>query len=363
MPDHYQTLGVSRDATPEEIKKAYRRLARELHPDANNADPESEERFKTVTHAYEVLSDPKKRERYDHYGDERAPGGFSDFGDFGGIGDLFSSFFGGGGGQRRSGPQRGADVLTHIDLTLEEAATGVEKDIELDNYVQCQDCHGSGAAPGTSPESCPDCRGTGELREVRRTVFGNVMTAVPCARCRATGQVITSPCRNCGGTGRIELTENLTVQVPAGVDDGARLRISGRGQAGDRGGPPGDLYVNIGVQPHSVFARVGDDLTCEVVVPMTVAALGGNAEIPTLDDPEEVEVAPGTQSGHVVHLRGKGMPRLGGRGRGEIAAVLRVETPTKLTKEQANLLEQLARLRGEEPAPRGLFDKIKEAFH
>jgi molecular chaperone DnaJ len=362
MADHYQTLGVSRDATQEEIKKAYRRLARELHPDANSSDPEAEERFKSVSHAYQVLSDPEKRRRYDTFGDDRASGGFSDFGDFGGIGDLFSSFFGGG-GQRRSGPQRGADVLAHLELTLEEAATGAEKDIELDNFVQCQDCNGTGAAPGTSPESCPDCRGTGELREVRRTVFGNVMTAVPCARCRATGQIVTSPCRNCGGNGRIELTETLTVQVPAGVDDGARLRIGGRGQAGSRGGPAGDLYVNIGVQRHPVFTRVGDDLTLEVEVPMTIAALGGTAEIPTLDGPEEVEVTPGTQAGHIVRLRGKGMPRLGGRGRGELLASLKVVTPTKLTKEQANLLEQLAKLRGEEPAPRGLFDKIKEAFH
>jgi molecular chaperone DnaJ len=363
MADHYSILGVSRDATPEEIKKAYRRLARELHPDANNSDPEAEERFKAVTHAYEVLSDPEKRRRYDTFGDERASGGFSDFSDFGGIGDLFSTFFGGGGQQRRAGPQRGADVLAHVELTLEEAARGAEKDIELDNFVPCPDCNGVGAAPGTSPETCPDCNGTGELREVRRTVFGNVMTAVPCARCRATGQVITSPCRNCGGNGRVELTETLTVDVPSGVDDGSRLRISGRGQAGSRGGPRGDLYVNIGVARHPVFERLGDDLACEVVVPMTVAALGGSAAVPTLDGPEEIEISPGTQSGHTVRLRGKGMPRLGGRGRGELVASLRVDTPTKLTKEQAELLEQLAKLRGEEPAPRGLFDKIKEAFH
>jgi molecular chaperone DnaJ len=362
VADHYATLGVSRDATQEEIKKAYRRLARELHPDATSSDPESEERFKAVGQAYAVLSDPEKRRRYDTFGDERATGGFSDFGDFGGIGDLFSTFFGGG-GQRRSGPQRGADVLAHVELTLEEAATGIEKDIELDNLVPCPDCHGSGAAPGTSPETCPDCRATGELREVRRTVFGNVMTAVPCARCRSTGQIVASPCRNCGGTGHIELTETLTLQVPPGVDDGARLRISGRGQAGPRGGPSGDLYVNIGVAPHAVFQRVEADLACEVLVPMTVAALGGYAEVPTLDGSEEIEISPGTQSGEIVRLRGKGMPRLGGRGRGELIASLKVDTPTKLTKEQADLLEQLAKLRGEEPAPRGLFDKIKEAFH
>ncbi|MGH2756129.1 MAG: molecular chaperone DnaJ [Actinomycetota bacterium] len=362
MADHYATLGVSRDASAEEIKKAYRRLARELHPDANRSDPEAEERFKAVSHAYEVLSDPEKRRRYDRFGDERDRGGFSGFGDFGDISDLFSSFFPGG-GQRRAGPERGADVLTHVELTLEEAATGIERDIELDNLVTCPDCDGTGAAPGTSPERCPDCSGTGELREVRRTVFGNMMTAVPCARCRATGQVITSPCRNCGGTGRVELTETLTVQIPPGVDDGARLRVTGRGQAGPRGSRPGDLYVTIDVARHPVFERAGDDLGCEVVVPMTVAALGGTAQIPTLDGPEPVEVAPGTQSGTVVRLRGRGMPRLGGRGRGEMIASLRVDTPTKLTKEQAELLEQLAKLRGEEPAPRGLFDKIKEAFH
>jgi molecular chaperone DnaJ len=362
MADHYATLGVSRDATPEEIKKAYRRLAREHHPDANHSDPEAEERFKAVGHAYAVLSDPEKRRMYDQFGDDRARGGFSDFGDFGGIGDLFSTFFGGG-GQRRAGPQRGGDVLKHIEVTLEEAATGAEKDIELDNLVPCQDCNGTGAAPGTSPDTCPDCRGTGELREVRRTVFGNVMTAVPCARCRATGQVILSPCRNCGGNGRVELTEVLPIQVPPGVEDEMRLRMSGRGQAGPRGGQAGDLYVSISVLPHATFNRVGDDLLCDVPVPMTVAALGGEAQVPTLDGPEEIEISPGTQSGEVVRLRAKGMPHLGGRGRGEVIASLKVETPTKLTREQATVLEQLAKLRGEEPSPRGLFDKIKEAFH
>jgi molecular chaperone DnaJ len=363
--DHYEVLGVSREATADEIKRAYRRLARTHHPDANQNDPQAEDRFKEISHAYEVLSDPEKRTRYDTYGDERGPqggvGGFSDFGD---ISDLFSSFFGGGGTRTRGGPQRGADILAEVELTLEEAARGAEREVEIELLSGCPDCEGSGAAPGTFPQRCGDCGGTGELRQVRRTMFGNMMTAAPCARCGGTGQVIVDPCPRCNGAGRIPLEDSLTVQIPPGVDDGARLRVSGRGEAGPRGGRPGDLYVSIGVRPHEVFQRAGDDLACEVPVPMTVAALGGLAKVPTLDDFEEITISPGTQSGEVVRFRGKGMPRLNGRGRGELVAVLRVETPRGLTAEEAELLEQFAKLRGEDgDHPRGFFDRIKEAFN
>ena len=361
--DHYEILGVSRTATAAEIKSAYRRLARDHHPDANQNDPEAEDRFKQISHAYEVLSDAEKRQRYDTYGDERGPQGMGGFGDFGDISDLFSSFFGGGGRTRR-GPARGADVLAEVELTLEEAAEGVEREVEIEVLSKCVDCDGSGTAPGTFPQRCSDCNGTGELRQVRRTMFGNMMTATPCARCGATGQMIVDPCPRCRGAGRIPQADSLTVQIPPGVDDGARLRVSGRGEAGPRGGLAGDLYVSIGVLPHEIFQRAGDDLACEVRVPMTVAALGGLTKVPTLDGHEEITIAPGTQSGEVVRFRGKGMPRLGGRGRGELVGVLRVETPRDLSGEEAELLQQFAKLRGDEGAePRKLFDRIKEAFN
>ena len=361
--DPYETLGVARNASADEIKKAYRKLARQYHPDANPGDPSAEERFKEISVAYETLSDPEKRRRFDMFGDEgMGAGGFSDFG---GISDLFASFFGGGfgGATSRSGPARGADVLSEIELTLEEADTGVERDVEIETLHECTDCSGSGAAPGTFPTTCSDCNGTGELRQVRRTMFGNVMTAAVCPRCSGTGREILTPCPRCSSRGRVAETETLTVQIPAGVDDGAQLRVTGRGHAGVRGAGAGDLYVAISIAPHPIFRRAGDDLGCEVKVPMTTATLGGVIEIPTLEDPEEFEVAPGTQSGEVVRLRNKGMTRLNGRGRGTLVALLRVETPVDLTDEQRDLLERFAELRGEQIAERGFFDRIKEAFN
>lgn len=359
--DHYEILGVPRDATPDQIKKAYRRLARELHPDANPGDKDAEERFKQVSHAYEVLSDPTKREHYDRFGDERGMGA-AGFSDFGGISDLFATFFGGAQQRPHSGPQRGADILAEVELTLEEAATGVERDVEVPTLVTCDRCEGSGASPGSYPTKCTTCSGTGELRQMRRTVFGNVMTAATCPTCSGSGHQILDPCSGCEGTGRKRVTEVHTVKIPSGVDDGARLRVTGRGQAGHRGGRSGDLYIEIYIKAHETFRRVGDDLGCEVTVPMTVAALGGRVSVPTLDGEEEVEIEPGTQSGEVIRLRDRGMPRLGGRGRGELVALLKVQTPTGLDRRQAELLEELARERGEETSPRGLFDKIKEAF-
>jgi molecular chaperone DnaJ len=296
------------------------------------------------------------------FGDEGlSSAGFSDFG---GISDLFASFFGGGfGTQTRGGPTRGADILAEIELTLEEADAGVERDVQIETLNECPDCNGSGAAPGTFPSTCSDCAGTGELRQVRRTVFGNMMTATPCLRCGGTGQEILTPCPRCSGQGRVSEVETLTVEIPPGVDDGAQLRVSGRGHAGLKGARAGDLYVAISIAPHPMFRRAGDDLGCEVHVPMTTAALGGTVEVPTLEGPEMIEIAPGTQSGHVERLRNKGMTRLRGRGRGTLVALLRVETPTDLTEEQRDLLERLAASRGEEVGERGFFDKIKEAFN
>jgi molecular chaperone DnaJ len=362
--DHYETLGVSRDASQEDVKRAYRQLARRYHPDANREDPEAEERFKAITRAYEVLSDPEKRRRYDMFGDERAAAGFGGFGGFGGFSDIFDAFLGGmAGTARRGGSTRGADVLAEVTLTLEEAAAGAEREVELTTLTTCADCGGSGAAPGTAPARCTECGGAGEVRQVRRTMLGNVMTATTCRRCGGSGQEVRARCPSCEGQGRVSTTETLTVRIPPGIDDDAQLRVTGRGQAGVRGGRAGDLYVAIRILPHEVFRRVGDDLGCEVSVPMTVAALGGTIEIPTLEGSERVEIEPGTQSGEVHRIRGAGMPRLDGRGRGEVVALLRVETPRRLSDEQKDLLRRLAEVRGEAAGERaGLFDRIKEAF-
>ncbi|HEX2240079.1 MAG TPA: molecular chaperone DnaJ [Actinomycetota bacterium] len=360
MPDYYEVLGISPQATPDEIKRAYRRLARELHPDANRDDPGAADKFKEVTRAYEVLSDPQKRQRYDAFGDERIDAGA--FADFGGISDLFASFF--GGSTRRRGPTRGADILAEVQVSLAEAAAGIEREVELETLIECSQCGGTGSAEGTFPVRCSDCGGTGEMREVRRSVFGSVMTATTCARCGGSGQEVVDPCRSCGGRGRVRSVETLNVRVPAGIEDGTQLRVTGRGEAGMRGGRAGDLYVVVRVQAHEVFRRAGADLGCEVAVPMTIAALGGHVDVPTLDGDEPLEVPAGTQSGEVVRLKGRGMPRLDGRGRGDLVVLLKVETPGELDAEQAELLERLAALRNEHIAPRteGFFDRIKQAF-
>lgn len=362
--DYYAVLGVSREASPDEIKRAYRKLARQHHPDANQEDPNAADRFKEVTRAYEVLSDPDKRQRYDMFGDERAGAGAAGFGDFGDISDLFQSFFGGGvsGTRGRRGPARGADIVAEVVLTLEEAAAGAERDVNLDTLVECDECGGNGAAPGTYPSRCRECGGTGEVRSARRTVLGNVITATTCPVCSGTGERIDDPCKRCSGRGRVRVSDTLTVRIPAGVDDGAQLRVTGRGQAGTRGGRSGDLYVSIRVTPHPVFRRAGNDLGCEVSVPMTIAALGGEIEVPTLDGPESIEISPGTQSGEVARLKGKGMPRVDRGGRGELVVLLKVDTPTKLDPEQAELLRQVAQLRGENAGTKGFFDKLKQAF-
>lgn len=358
--DHYQTLGVARNASQDEIKRAYRNLARRYHPDANPDDPDAAEHFKEVGRAYEVLSDPAKRSRYDAFGDERAGAG-PGFSDFGGISDLFATFFGGAGPARPSGPARGADILAEIQITLEEAATGIERDVDIATLGPCRSCGGTGAAPGTSPTTCGECGGAGEVRAVRRTILGNLVTAAPCPRCHGAGQEISEPCTECRGRGRVEVSETLTVRIPAGVEDGAQLRVTGRGQAGLRGGRAGDLYVAIHVAPHDVFQRAGADLGCEVKVPMTIAALGGEVDIPSLNgDPEPVDVHPGTQSGEVLRLKNRGMPRRSGRG--DLVVLLKVETPDDLDEEQADLLRQLAELRGEAAGSKGFFERLRQAF-
>lgn len=374
--DYYEVLGVSRSASDDEIKRAYRRLARQLHPDANGGDPEAEERFKEVTLAYETLGDPERRRRYDLFGPEAAhaqTAGGPDIGSFfggGGIGDLFDAFFGGsafGGGQRmgaRGGPPRGEDLQTTVVLDLAEAVFGVRKDVTVTLPVRCETCGGTGARAGTTPVTCPECRGTGQVRRVRQSLLGQMVTASPCHRCGGLGEVVQSPCPACRGEGRRSEERTWSVDIPAGIDDGATLRLSGRGPAGPRGGPQGDIFVHIRVAMDERWSREGADLVHTLRIPMTQAALGAEIELDTLDGTEVLTIPPGTQSGRTFRLRGRGVPHLGGRGRGDLVVRVEVETPTDLTKSQADLLRRLAEERGEPVAPEdsGIFSRLRSAF-
>lgn len=345
--DYYALLGVSRDATPDEIKRAYRQLARELHPDVN-PDPESIERFKEVTAAYEVLSDPEKRQMYDLGGDPLRAGG-SGFGATFDFGDIMDAFFG---GSQRRGPRprmrRGQDALIRLQVDLAEAMTGTTREVQVDTAVRCEACQGAGTAPDTQPTTCPMCKGHGEIQNVQRSFLGQVMTARPCPQCQGFGTTIVHPCVECAGDGRVRTRATIGVQIPPGVDTGTRIQLAGRGEVGPGGGEPGDLYVEVVQTPHPVFERRGDDLVCTVEVPMTSAALGTGIELETLDGNEHVDVRPGTQPGAVITLRGRGLPHLRGSGRGDLHIQLDVRTPTRLDDEQEGYLRSLARARGEE---------------
>jgi molecular chaperone DnaJ len=370
--DHYATLGVRKDATPEEIKRAYRRLARQLHPDVN-PDAETQERFKEVTSAYEVLSDPSKRQMYDLGGDPlSANGGAAGFGGFGGLGDIMDAFFGGAATHRgpRSRVRQGNDALIHVEIDLADAVFGATREITIDTAVVCSTCTGAGTAPGTHPDTCEVCKGRGEISQVTRSFLGQVMTSRPCPQCGGVGSVIRHPCSECAGDGRVRARRTIEVAIPAGVEHGMRIRLSGEGEVGPGGGPAGDLYVEIEERKHPVFERHGTDLHAVVPVPMTAAALGTSLKLETLDGPVDIEVKPGTQSGTVLPLRGKGVPRLRGSGRGDLHVHLEVQTPTKLDAEQEELLRKLAGLRGEEfpegvfkPGGQGFFSRIRDAFN
>ena len=371
--DYYALLGVSRDATADDIKRAYRRLARKLHPDASGGDLESEQQFKEVTRAYEVLRDPERRRRYDLFGDDGAGGaGGAGADPFAGatLGDIFDAFFGTspfGGGGRRGGPAappRGTDLEVALDLDFEEAVFGADKEITLRAPVPCDTCEATGCRPGTSPSTCPDCGGAGEIRRVRQSLLGQMVSAGPCPRCGATGTVIPHPCPDCRGEGRRAGSRTYTVTVPAGVDTGSTLRLTGRGAAGPRGGGLGDLYVHIRVQAHARFERHGADLVEELHVPVTQAALGAHLRYETLDGEEDLVIPAGTQTGRVFRLRGRGVPRLDRGGRGDLLVRVVVDTPTDLTAEEEELLRRLAAERGEDVAPResGVFSRIRSAF-
>jgi len=359
LRDLYEILGVGRDATDDDIKKAYRRLAREYHPDVN-PDPAAEERFKEVSAAYEILSDPDKRQRYDVYGSGQGGTEFP----FGDVADIFEAFFGAGtfatrrGGGPRSRTQRGEDVYATLELPFREAVFGVRREVTVGRLEPCDRCDGSGAEPGTAPQRCHTCGGAGQVQDVRRSIFGTVMTAHPCPTCGGTGEEIVSPCTRCEGRGRVASEATVPVDIPAGVSDAMDLRIQGAGHVGRAGGPRGDLYLTLSVDDDPIFERHGTDLVAALDVPMVQAALGAELEIETLDGPERVKVEPGTQSGTVVRFRDRGVPNLGRRGRGDLFVTLQVVTPDP-GRDERHLLEQLAEMRGE---PAGKHAKVEASL-
>ena len=369
--DFYDLLGVGREASAEELKKAYRRLARTHHPDLNPGNAEAEASFKEISRAYETLSDPTRRARYDRFGDEdRSSGGFDPFGGAGGgLGDLFDAFFGGGsafGGRtaERAGPQRGVDLESVADLAFVHAVFGTKHDVEVRTAVACEECQASGATPGTQAARCTDCGGSGQVRRVRQSILGQMVSSAPCNRCAGQGQVIVSPCQACKGEGRVVVTRSYPVDIPPGVDDGTTLRLTGRGAVGPRGGGAGDLYVHVRVRPDGTFRRDGFDLHRRFELSVAQAALGASLSCETLDGTETLNVTAGTQSGEVVRFRGAGVPHLQARGRGDLLVELIVLTPTALVPEEEELLRRLATLRGEEVAEpdQGFLARIKSAF-
>lgn len=377
--DFYQLLGVSRGASQDELKRAYRKLARELHPDANPNNAEAEEKFKKVSHAYEVLSDDNTRARYDQFGEAGISGGGrggeSPFGDASGFGSIFDAFFGGdspfgGGSRQQGGPQRGPDLETQLEIDFVEAVFGCKTSVSIRSAVSCEECSGSGAAAGTSAATCSDCGGSGQVRRMRQSILGQMVTTTPCSRCRGNGQIISSPCSRCRGEGRVTKDQSHEIEIPAGIATGQTMRVSGRGGVGPRGGSAGDLYVHINVGEHENYQREENDLVTDVPVSITQAALGVDITLATLDGDETLTVAPGVQHGHEYVLKNRGVPFLnqGGRSRarnrGDLRARIVVVVPKKLSTKERELLLQLAKERGETVATTdgSLKSKIKSAF-
>ena len=361
--DLYALLGVDASVSTDDLKKAYRRLARELHPDANPGDATAEARFKEVSQAYEILSDPEKRANYDRFGSTGFEGGFTP----GSVQDIFDLFFGGLGGQgaprRRGGPQSGPDAEVVMEITLEEAAFGVSRELPVTLPVHCESCLGEGAAPGTTATRCEQCQGTGELRRVRNSFLGQMMTSTPCPVCRGVGEIISDPCESCHGDGRINAAKTLSIQIPAGVENGSTMRLSDLGPAGARGGPNGTLYVHLRVADDERFERAGDDLHHEATISFTQAVLGASIEVPTLRETARVEIPAGSAHGTVLPIRHEGVHHLRGRGRGDLYVHLAVDVPTSLDETSEDLLRQLAAHRGEEvqEVPHGLLSRLRGA--
>ena len=358
--DYYEVLGVSRGASEDEIKKAYKKMARKYHPDLNPGDKTAEEKFKEVNEAYEVLSDADKKARYDQYGHAGVDpnfgaggfgGGFDGSFDFGDLGDLFGSFFGGGFGGRQqanpNAPQRGESIRMSIAISFEEAAFGCEKAVTVERYETCDTCHGNGCAPGTSPEVCPDCHGTGTVQVRRQTPMGVFATSSPCPKCGGKGRIIHQPCKDCRGSGMVRKKKTIQASIPAGIDNGQTISIRGQGNAGKNGGPAGDLLITITVRPHELFRREGTSVLCEAPITFTQAVLGAELEIPTIDGKVKYTLPEGTQSGTTFRLKGKGIPSINGRGRGDQYVTVYIETPKNLNKEQKEALKKFAETMGE----------------
>lgn len=368
--DYYEVLGVKKDASSEEIKKAYRQLARKYHPDVNPGNKEAETKFKEAKEAYETLTDPQKKQFYDQFGHadpNQGFGGNGGFGSqgFGGFEDIFESFFGGGFGQTaRRGPTRGADLRYDIEITFEEAAFGLEKEVTIEKMTSCDKCNGTGAKNSNSMKTCGTCKGSGQVQYTQNTPFGRFVNVKTCTTCNGEGAVIEEPCTHCGGKGKIRANKKISLKIPAGIDHGQRLRVSGEGEPGDKGGPPGDLYVFIHVKPHSIFKRSGNDVVIDDSISYVQAALGVEIEVQTLDGKSKLKIPAGTQSGTVFKLKGKGIPFIRGVGRGDQHVKIKVDIPRTISDEERELLKKLAHVRGEtvELAPKGLLSRVKDAF-
>ena len=372
--DYYEVLGVSRQASSDEIKKAYRKLAKKYHPDMNPGDKEAEARFKEINEAYEVLSDDQKRAAYDRYGHAAFDGtgggggfsGFEGFG-FGGLDDLFESFMGGFGRtrSRRNEPIRGRDLQYSLEITFEEAAFGVTKEIPVTRLQTCNTCGGTGARPGTSVENCKRCSGTGQIRYSQATPFGQFVNVRTCDVCQGEGKVVTHPCETCHGKGRVSKNQRISINIPAGIDEGQTIPLRGEGESGLRGGPPGDLYVKIHIRPHEIFKREGYDVVCDVPISFTQAALGAEIDIPTIDGLMKFTIPEGTQTSTVFKIKGKGIKRLRSNTRGDQYIRVIVEVPVKLSQKQKDLLRQFAEISGDEvfEKKKGFFDKVKDLFN
>lgn len=365
--DYYEVLGLSKNASDDEIKKAYRSLARKYHPDVNK-ESDAEQKFKEIKEAYDVLSDPQKRAHFDQFGHTDPNQGFGGFGggaDFGGFGDIFDMFFGGGGGRRNpNAPQKGADLQYTMQVEFKEAIFGKEIDIDIPRTETCDTCHGSGAKPGTHADTCSLCKGSGQQEVIQNTPFGRVVNRRVCQQCEGQGKIIKEKCTTCRGAGKVKRNRKIHIKVPAGIDDGQQLRVAGEGEAGTKGGPPGDLYVVIRVKSHEFFEREGDDIYCEVPLTFAQAALGDEIEVPTIDGKAKMKIPAGTQTDTFFRLRGKGVPRLRGTGQGDQHVKIVVVTPTKLSESQKELLREFGKLSGEDThdKQKGFFERMRKAF-